>query len=232
MDLVAAHRHRGRSLGSGGIIGIAVGQAPAARVVHRLAAQFGDQRALALERREDLARDDRGRLGYAIVGQIGRLKLGGKARHHHSLVGRRLEQGAQLLQRRVEDIVRREHAACGIGPLLLGAVVERFGKGGEPREIGIRLARIAHADLRLEEVGHVAIWTGQLAQHIGREPAEAAAIGEALRTGQGAGQLIADHFVIERRRWRQALRAERAQLGEFCLGTRQVPGPPACGPIV
>ena len=63
VDLVAGHLGGGRRSGRGGIIGLAVRQPPDARVMDRSASQFGDERALPIERGEDpLAHQSRNRL--------------------------------------------------------------------------------------------------------------------------------------------------------------------------
>ncbi len=112
------------------------------------------------------------------------------------------------------------------------AVVDRLRKGREPFEIRIRLGRIAHARLRFEEVGYVAIGAGQLAEDIGREPAEAVAIGEPLGTGDGARQLIGDDLIVERGGRREAAGAECPQVRQLRLGPRKILGLSGGGLVV
>ena len=195
--------------------------------MHRLRPQRLHQCALAIDRRENLFRDDLFRLRRAFGRQAGLAQLLDEGGDQHRLRRRLVAQRRLHLHRRVQDIVGREHAPGGVGLLPLQLAVHGRGEGFEPRQIGVGVRRILHAMLRIEEVGDFAIAAGQLGQNIGRVAAHRLAIAELLAT-QRPVELIGDDVIVELARFAERRAVDAGEPARLRLHPRDIFGD-ACG---
>ena len=196
VNFVTGQLRRRRRFGRIGIELLAIGQAPAARVMHRPGTQIAHQRALAIDGGKDAFRHDLFSLGGPIRRQTRVLELLDKRRDEHRLGRWLIAQRGLHLHRRVQNIVGRENTAGGVRLLPLQFAVHRCGKGLQTRQIGVGVRRILHPMLRIQEIGNFAIAAGQLREDIGRIAAHGFAIAK-LFAAQRPIELVGQDIIIE-----------------------------------
>ena len=211
VDLVRGHGGRGRGLERPAIIFVAVRARPHARVVRgdgALGSQFGD---LPLERRGDILRCDLARRRRPVARDF---LFPGAALDRFdqaAALARVLRRQLHLLDRLVEQEVRRHqaHGPRGTDPRELA--VELLGIGLKPRQIGFGIGGGFDRMLGVEEARHVEIGADILDHDVGRvAPAAdgdvAIGQGEALERGRVGA---ADDFDAGPDGVRQAGRVDR-----------------------
>ena len=221
VDVVAGHLGRSRGGRRSGVVGLAVRQPPDARVMDRATAQFGDERALPVERGEDpLGHQPCDRLG-ALKRQVGGLQLGGQINRRAGLFGRLVADRRQLFQRGVEDIVGGEDALGRILALALGLGIDGRTERLDPRDIGVGIGGIGDAVLAAQEIGHVPVSPRQLAEHIGGIAARACPIGKALARDHPV-EAVGEDVVIQPRPLPQRVARDGGELRPFLPGAREL----------
>ncbi len=211
VDLLGRERGRGVRLQPGGVEGLAVRQAPHARVVHGVGADLLQRLDLAGQGGLDLL-IDQGDGARVIARQVQRPGLAGQRLDHGHVGGRRIAQGADLRQHPVDDEVRRNDALTSVLTDLGRLAVQHAGEGVQARQEGVGARSVLDAVLVVHEVRRREIGARQLGHDIGGRPARPGAVGEARRLGRGLTPERGDG-VVQRPGLGQAGLVEGAQLG-------------------
>ncbi len=210
VDFLGREGCRRVRLQPGGVEGLAVRQAPHARVVHGLRPNRLQRLDLAGQGRFDLLVHQGGG-ARVIARQVQRPGLADQRLDHGHVGGGRVAQGADLRQHPVDDEVRRDHAQTGVFLDLVRLAVQHAGEGLQPRQEGVGAGRVLDAVLVVHEVGRREIGARQLGHDIRRRAARPRAIVEARRLSRRLAPEGGDG-VVQRPGLGQALLVKRLQL--------------------
>ncbi len=215
VDLVGAHRRRGRLVERHRVDRVAVRYAPDAVAGFGGRFQPLDQGDLAVERRIDLRVDDLRSARLPVAGEA----LGGGTLHQRlddaRRRGRLAPQLPHLAERQVERPAGREQAARRLGLLHRAFLIQDGAELIEPRQISLCVRRRRDRVCGVEEVGHLEIGAALL-----EDPIRADRTVHAERLGRGdlRAQRIAHHFEVQLGRRRQACAVVARETGERRLG--------------